>query len=493
MDALAVSGVVKSFAGVRALRGVDLSVRTGEVHALLGENGAGKSTLIKVLAGVHRPDAGTVEVGGQPLPEGFGPGEATAAGLRFVHQDLGLVDALPVFENIAFQTGFARRFGLIDDAGSVAAARTSLATLGADIDPRTPVGDLPQAEKTIVALARAMQGDARVIVLDEVTASLPTPDAARIHASVRTARDRGVGFVYVSHRMEEVFDLCDRLTVFADGGNVATAAVTGTDLDEVVRWIAGKAVARGRTRRTAAPGALRLAGRALAGDEIATPVSLAVRAGEIVGLTGIRGSGYDRLCRWLAGIDRPATGAVEIDGAPLGEASPAVARAAGCDTVLGDRAQVAFADLTLAENLFPDAPGGRGPSAEAARAAALLGRFGVRPAGDPGRAMAALSGGNQQKVLFARALDAGPRVLVLIDPTAGVDIGARAELHALVRAAADAGTAVLYGSSDFEEIAAVADRAVVVRPGGAAAEIAGPDLGWDRLFREAHAGAAHVH
>jgi ribose transport system ATP-binding protein len=493
---LRVRGVEKSFAGVRALSDVDLDVGPGEIHALLGENGAGKSTLIKVLAGVHRPDAGSIDVNGTRLPAGFGPRDVAAAGLRFVHQDLGLVDGMTVFENMAFQTGFSKRFGLIDDAATAATVGEQLARLGSTADPRALVGDLPQAEKAIVALARAMQGDARLIVLDEVTASLPSPDAARVHAAVRAASRRGVAFVYVSHRLEEIFALCERVTVFADGRNVAAARICDVDMDMLVRWIAGKSVARGRqgAARPAVTSAVRLSAVGLAGPGVDGVLSIDVRAGEIVGVTGSRGSGYERLCRWLAGIEKPARGEIRIDGSSVETGSPRRMRDAGCEVILGDRSEAAFPDLSVRENVFPSTLGGggaRGPRHEQTVAAAVLARFNVRPAGACETAMMGLSGGNQQKVIFARAMGGVPKVIVLIDPTAGVDIGARGELHALLRSAAQAGAAVVLGSSDFEEIAGTVDRALVMRADSEAVMLNGEELGWDRLFKEAH-GAAHI-
>jgi ribose transport system ATP-binding protein len=479
---MAVRGLTKSFACVRAVAGVDLDVREGEIHALLGENGAGKSTVIKILAGVVRPDAGEVRIGGRALPPGFGPEDAEAAGLRFVHQDLGLVDGLSVLENFAFLAGFERRFGLIDRAATAATVRRELAKLGAAAAPETLVGDLPQAERVVVALARVMRAGARVIVLDEVTASLPSPDAARLHEAIRAARAHGVAFIYVSHRLEEVFALCDRLTVLADGRNVASAEVAAVDPDTVVRWIAGRAVASGRAARAGAAGAVALAGTALEG------IDVAVRRGEILGITGIRGSGYERLCRWLGGIAAPAAGRIALDGRDLALGDPRAFRAAGCQIVLGDRAQGGFAELTVRENLFPDAIGGARLPQERAASADLLRRFGVRPADASEAPMQGLSGGNQQKVLFARTLARSPRVLVLIDPTAGVDIGARAELHRMLHEAADAGAAIVLGSSDFEEVAAVADRVLVVREGAAAAWLDRAEATWDRLFTEAHRG-----
>ena len=240
--ALLVRGARKAFGGVRALAGVDLEVRPAEIHALLGENGAGKSTLIKILAGVLAADAGTVQVDGRELSHNFTPRDAASAGLRFVHQDFGLIDTMSVLENIGFVAGFPTRRGFIDYHASAEQARRRLAELAPDISPMASVGDLPHAEKAIIALARAMEGNARVIVLDEPTAALPTPDAARLHHAVRAAQAKGVAFIYVSHRLEEVFSLCDRITVLRDGRTVVSADVADVHIGQVVQWVAGKLV-----------------------------------------------------------------------------------------------------------------------------------------------------------------------------------------------------------------------------------------------------------
>jgi ribose transport system ATP-binding protein len=492
---LSVRGATKAFGGAVALRGVDLEIAQGEIHALLGENGAGKSTLIKLLAAVHSPDGGSFEVDGRPLADGFGAADIAKAGIRFVHQDFGLVDTMSVMENMALVGGYERWNGLIDHGASSRRAAAQLARLGLSVDPSRLVGDLSVAERAILALARALEGDARLIVVDEVTAALPSPDVARVHEAIRAARKRGVAFVYVSHRLEEVFQLCDRLTVLRDGRNVATAEVGTVDMARVVEWIAGRSIALGRAAG-AGRGPVRLQARGLRGGVVEQPVSLAVAAGEILGVTGIIGSGYDAICAMIAGVDSAQSGDVEIDGSAVARGRPAASRAAGLEVVLGDRSRAAFAARSVRENLFADAIYRTGAvpdlGGERRRVQDLVGEFDVRPRDCADKAIQSLSGGNQQKVLFARALMSEPKVLVLVDPTAGVDVGARAELHELLRRAAVRGAAVLFGSSDFEEITAIADRVLVVRDGRISVEVSGQDVTWDRLFLEAHGGAAHM-
>ncbi len=491
---LSVHDVKKAFGGAVALRGVDLTVGEGEVHALLGENGAGKSTLIKVLAGVHSPDGGTFEVAGDhQLPNGFGPEDVARAGIRFVHQDFGLVDTLSVMENMALVGGFQHSYGMIDYRASRRRAAEQLAHLGLDIDPAKLVGSLSVAEKAILALARAMDGNARLVIVDEVTAALPSPDVARVHDAIRAAAKRGVAFLYVSHRLEEIFQLCDRLTVLRDGRNVASADTGSVDMAKVVEWIAGKSVNLGRaiTRSQGKP-CLKASG--IRGGLVEQPVDLAVAAGEILGITGIIGSGYDNICEMIAGIRRTEAGEVEIDGCIVTPGSTAASRAAGLEIVLGDRSRAAFAERSVRENLFADAVfrtrGIADLKGERLLTEELVSAFSVRPKGCSEKLIQSLSGGNQQKVLFARALAAESMVLVLVDPTAGVDVGARAELHDLLRSAAARGAAILFGSSDFEEIVAIAERVLVVRDGRVSSEVSGTDVTWDRLFMEAHGGSA---
>ena len=492
---LAIRGATKAFAGAVALRGADIEIGEGEIHALLGENGAGKSTLIKLLAAVHVPDSGEFVVAGVPLPQSYGPRDVYAAGVRFVHQDFGLIDTMSVAENMALVGGFVRRHGHIDHKASSDRAAEQIGRLGLTLDPRRLVGELSVAEKAIIALARAMAGNARLIVVDEVTAALPTPDVSRVHAAIRAASDRGVAFIYVSHRLEEVFQLCDRLTVLRDGCNVATAEVAAVDVDQVIAWIAGKSVRFGRSAPAAGRGAARLFVSEVGGRGLAEPIDMTIAGGEIVGVTGIIGSGYDCIGELVAGIEPSQGGRIAIDGREIVPGSTAAARVAGLEVVLGDRNKAAFAERTVRENLFADRLFRTGRLAnlrgERLRSQELIKDFDVRPEKCGEVLIQSLSGGNQQKVLFARALMSEPRVLVLIDPTAGVDVGARAELHKLLRKAARGGAAILFASSDFEELVAVADRVLIIREGRIHVEVKSEDITWDRLFMEAHGGGAH--
>jgi ribose transport system ATP-binding protein len=483
----------KSYGGAHALAGVDFALQRAEVHALLGGNGAGKSTLIKILAGVERADGGTIEVHGKPLPARHRPFDVFQAGVRFVHQDLALFDELSIAENVALETGYMRRHGLIDFRRTEEFVRQKLARMDSKLAPQTRVGSLSQAEKVIVAIARVLDDDARIIVLDEVTASLPSPEAARLRGALQAAQQRGVSFIYVTHRIEEIFGLCDQVTVLANGRRIATDRVEAIDRDIIITWIVGhdKNVSAARSVE-AAEGPERLVVRGASGGALREPVSFSVRPGEIVGLTGLIGSGYHELSMWLTGLSAPVTGSLSVDGAPVRFASRQDFENAGCQVVIGDRAAAAFADLAVRENLFPNRVLRSSNivlpnlAYERKTANALLSRHNVRPLGCADMPLRTLSGGNQQKLLFLRALERRPRLLVLVDPTAGVDVGGRQELYQMLHAQAANGVAVILASSDFDEVAAEAHRALVLGAGRLQATLSGAELTAGRLMIEAH-------
>jgi ribose transport system ATP-binding protein len=501
--ALSVRGLSKTFVGQRALVDVDLDVAPGEIRALVGENGCGKSTLIKILAGFHEPDAGAaVSVAGEPLALGQ-PGAGEAAGLRFVHQDLGLVAGLDGVDNLALGRGYrARRAGLIDWAGERRAAQAALRRLGYEIDLRTPVGRLTISERTAVAVARALRGSvggkpaqaqrdgdpgaATMLVLDEPTANLPAAEAARLFALVRSVRDSGVSVLFVSHHFDEVFALADTVTVLRDGRVVATRPVAGLTEPELVELVIGRPLelhedlglrsARADTVLSASG----LRGQVVAG------VDLDLHAGEVLGVAGITGSGREELAGMLFG-GLPRTGTVSVAGDVVPPRRPDRAIAAGMGLVPAERhANAAFLAASLRENVtLVDVrrnvvAGLLRHRRERSDVAHWLERLQVRPARSE-TAMAALSGGNQQKVVLARWLRQEPRVLVLDDPTQGVDVGAKAEIHGLIDEAAANGTAVLVLSSDHEELARLCHRVLVLRSGVVADELRPPALTAERL------------
>jgi ribose transport system ATP-binding protein len=488
--ALSVRGLSKTFAGQRALIDVDLDIKRGEIRALVGENGCGKSTLIKILAGFHEPDPGAVvTVAGAPLHVGRA-GTAGAAGLRFVHQDLGLVATLDTVDNLALGRGYTLgRDRLIRWKLEARAARAALAGLGYDIDVRAPVGTLSISERTAIAVARALahqRDDATLLVLDEPTANLPAAEAARLFALVRKVRDSGVAVLFVSHHFDEVFGLADTVSVLRDGRLVATRPVPGLAERDLVEMVIGHRLEPHEAGSAAAAGSeLVLRARGVSGA-VLRDLDLDVHAGEIVGIAGITGSGREEVAGMLFGAG-PRSGTVAVAGTDIPPCRPDLAISAGMGLVPAERhANAAFLTATVRENvtlvdLRRNAVAGflRG-GRERSDVDGWLGRLRVRPAHTE-FAMAALSGGNQQKVVLARWLRLGPRVLVLDDPTQGVDIGAKAEIHVLIQEAAARGMAVLVISSDHDELAALCHRAVVLRSGRAADALHPPALTPERL------------
>jgi len=484
---LEIRGLSKRFAGTRALADVDLSVHAGEVHALLGENGAGKSTLIKVLAGVHAADAGEIVWRGRAITE--------RPPISFIHQDLGLVDGMTAAENIALVAGYPRRGGLIDWRRAHAAAAEILARMGGGVAPDARVGRLPASGKSIVAIARALAVRSDLLVLDEPTAALPEADVARLLDVLRRLRAEGIGIIYVTHRLDEVFRVADRVTVLRDGRHVVTTPIGETTPDALVQAIIGRKLADLFAAPPPPVGDTALRVKNLSGSGVG-PVSFDVAEGEIVGLVGLRGAGHDTIGRMVFGDIPATTGTVTFAGAPLHARNPRGAIARRIGFVSSKRREESVApSLTVRENLFMNPTMlGTGtmrpiaPAAERSRAARVLRRLSVRPP-DTERPIMTLSGGNQQKVVLSRWMEAGTRLLVLEEPTLGVDVGSKSEIYALLRASLGGGGAVLLVSSDFEEVAGVCHRALVLDRGRLVAELSRAELSVARLTAAASSGA----
>ena len=489
--------IAKTFGATRALKGVSLDVRRGEIVALLGENGAGKSTLIKVLGGLFRPDRGQVLIDGVPYRHQVrGGGRSPVA---FIHQDLGLVEWMTVAENIGLAGGFAapgrrRRLG-IDWRGTGEQAREALALVGCSFDPDTRVASLSRTEKSLVAIARALMVDCDYLVLDEPTASLPADEVERLFAAVRRLKARGVGMIYVSHRLDEIFRIADRVAVMRDGLKVGEMAVADTTPSALVSLIVGRPDLELFRKAALKPGPVRASVVDLVTPAVG-PVSFEVRQGELLGLVGLRGAGQEEVGRALFGAV-PHRGRVLLDGVAPDLSSPIAAMRAGLGLMARDRAEESICPaLSIRENCFLN-PGaaGRGlfaplsPAREALLASALGARVGLRP-NDPALAIEGLSGGNQQKVVVGRWLATGRRLLVAEDPTAGVDIGAKADIYRLIALALDAGLAVVVVSTDFEEVAHICHRALVFNRGRILAELTGAALTTAGLITAASASEA---
>ncbi|GAA2620406.1 MULTISPECIES: sugar ABC transporter ATP-binding protein [Streptomyces] len=481
-------GLSKRFGGTLALDAVDLDIHRGSVLALLGPNGAGKSTLIKLLAGVHHADAGAVTVTGHPLGS-----HAATRNMSFIHQDLGLVPWMTVAENIALGAGYPRRHGLISWRRTRERCDEALQIVAGHLDADARIARLGPAERSLVAIARALATRAELIVLDEPTATLPAADCARLFGVLHTLRDRGHAILYVSHRLDEVYQVADTFAVLRDGRLVDRGPLAGHSPDRLVRAIVGHAPAA----RT--PGPPPAAGPpVLSLDRVRTvstgEVSLDLRAGEVLGMVGLTGAGHMELGRALAGALPVLGGRVLLDGRPYHPRTVHAALDSGVGFVAANRQEEGCAaDLTVRENFLANpraagAPAVRwiGPRRERAQATALIDRFSVHPR-DSEVPIATLSGGNQQKVMVGRSLRGRLRLLVLEEPTAGVDVGAKATIHRLLDDALASGLAVLLISTDFEEVADVCHRALVFVRGSVSTELSGAALTVTELTRTASA------
>ncbi|WP_106237900.1 sugar ABC transporter ATP-binding protein [Allonocardiopsis opalescens] len=467
------TGIEKSFLGVRVLHGVGLDLRAGEVHALVGENGAGKSTLMKVLAGVHRPDAGRIELDGAPVRFEH-PLQAQRAGVSTVFQEFNLLPERSVAENV-FLGREPRRRGLVDGRRMTADTEALLGELGIErLDPGARVRNLSVAEQQVVEIVKAVSRDARIISMDEPTAALAGAEVELLYRLVRRLRERGVAVLYVSHRLKEIFELGDRITVLKDGRLVDTADVAASTPDELVRKMVGRPMSAFFPDRAAgaAPGPVRLRVEG-GGNEQLDGIDLELRGGEIVGLAGLQGSGRTELAQALFGIGRFTRGRMWVDGRPVLPRSPRQAVRAGLALVSEDRKAegLALNQPVLANaRMVLDAvlPGSAGRRAR--RVPEILSSLELVARGLD-QEVRFLSGGNQQKVVMAKWLATEPAVMVLDEPTRGVDVGARQALYTRVRELADAGVAVLLISSELSEVLGMADRILVLYDGRIAGEL----------------------
>jgi len=472
-------GLGKDFPGVRALREVDLALARGEILGLIGENGAGKSTLLKILAGIHAPDAGELRVDGRPVTFS-GPRAAADAGVALIHQELCLATNLDAAGNVYLGREPAR-LGRIDRAAMRRGADRLLRSIGAGFGPDAATAELSVGQQQLIEIAKALAIEARVVIMDEPTSSL-------------TARE--VGVVYVSHRLGEVRELADRVVVLRDGRNAGELAGAGIEHDAMVRLMVGRDLeARARRARAVvpAPGARGLEVRGLVtAAHPAQRVDLAVEPGEIVGLAGLVGAGRTELLRAIFGVERPLAGEVRVAGRRV-RCDPRSAISAGLALVPEDRKGLGlFLDWGVVENVslaVLERLGARGRlerAAEAELAGELAARLRLKAA--PGQAVGLLSGGNQQKVVLGKWLASAPRVLLLDEPTRGIDVGARAEIYQTLEELAAAGVAILFVSSEMEEVLTLADRVLVLHEGRLAGSLERGELGEEAVMDLATGG-----
>jgi rhamnose transport system ATP-binding protein len=458
---------------------VSIDLRSGEIHALVGENGAGKSTLVKILAGVHQPDSGTILLNGAPTLI-HGPAHSRALGIAVVHQEPRLFPDLTVAENVFIGHAPSGLLGSIDWRAMRKAAQALFAELDVQFDVGAPVRGLSMADQQLIEIAKALSVDAAALILDEPTASLSSHEVERLFTIVRRLRDRGVAILFVSHRLDEVFALCDRATVFRDGRLVVTANVSELSTADLIRHMVGRTVSLfPKVDNPIGEVLLEVSGLTRVG--VFREVGFSVRAGEIVGLAGLVGAGRSEVARVLFGIDRRDSGEVRLGGKLVDFAAPSDAMSEGIAYLPEDRHQEGLVlDFTIAQNvtlpilprLFPRLL--VSGATERRVAVEHTEQFNVRMTGVD-QEVGALSGGNQQKVVLAKWLASGPRVLILDEPTRGIDIGAKVEVHRLISELAAKGLAIILISSDLPEVLAMSDRIIVLHEGRVTAEIARDD------------------
>lgn len=495
---LTLSHIVKRFGGNIAVNDVSLQVMPGEVLALLGENGAGKSTLIKVLAGVYPRDGGDINFQGSSIASAAAIKSDSRQPIAFIHQDLGLIEWMTVAENMALVMGFPRRFGLIDWRAIRRRALAALQEVGIALDPDARVFELSRTEKSLLAIARAVAVNAQLLVLDEPTASLPANDVRHLFEVINRLRAKKVGMIYVTHRLDEVIEIANRVCVMRDGRYVAGGNTADYSLRDLVQMIVGEAMADDQREPLPQqqPPVLQL-NNVTVGD--IGPVSFSLQPGEMLALAGLRGAGQEEIGRLLFGLRERDGGEIQFRDRPYTASNPQQAMTSGVSLVAGDRTGESLVmSMSVRENLFinPCASGHRPLSGYSRRAEVgaswqKIQLFDVRPK-DVNIDISALSGGNQQKVVMARWMHLGAPLLILEDPTAGVDVGARAEIYHLLNKSLADGVAVLVISNDFEEIAHICNRALVFNRGKVVGELRNQQVSFANLLELASASTAQA-
>ncbi|MCD8139095.1 MAG: sugar ABC transporter ATP-binding protein [Planctomycetaceae bacterium] len=473
---LEVTGVSKSFPGVQALKDVHLQLKPGEVHALLGENGAGKSTLIKIIGGIHRPDTGEIRINGQQVVMDS-VSTAKVNGVSIIHQEIVLVPHLSIAENIFLGSEIRSGLGLRNKAEMDRRATQMATELGLDLDVRTPVSELTLAQRQMVEIIKAVSFDARVIIMDEPTSSLTEREVDHLFKTITSLRTKGVGIVYISHRLSELFTICDRVTVMRDGTYVGTKVIKGTNLDELIAMMVGREMKEYYTRSIREPGETVLEVRNLCRKGVFTNVNFSIKKGEIVGFSGLAGSGRSEIFQSIFGVDPISSGEIFLNGKAAVITGPQDAINKGISLVPEDRKKQGLVlshsvefNLTLTvlreftRSVFVNKQKKNSIVQEYSQ------RLRIKTSGLGQRAMD-LSGGNQQKVVIAKWLAPNRSLLILDEPTRGVDVGAKAEIYEIMDALASHGMAIVMISSELPEIINMSDRVVVVHNGEIAKEL----------------------
>ena len=488
------TGISKSFNGNTVLNNVEFSVEKGEIHALMGENGAGKSTLMKILTGIYTRDTGEVKVKGK-LVDFKNPKEAERAGIAVIHQELNILPDLTVAENLFL--GNEKTFGksgILKTREMNKEAKMILAELGLDIDVKTIARELSVGKQQIIEIAKAMSSNAEVIVMDEPTAALTEREIVSLFETIRALQSNGVSFVYISHRMEEIFSLCDRITILRDGNYVGVKEIKKTSFDEIVQMMVGRELGERFPERNATIGDVKLAANGLTRNGYFEDISFELRKGEVLGIAGLMGAGRTEVAQSLFGYKKLHKGEVLLDGKPVKISNPLQAKKLGFGYVTEDRkSEGLIVDFSVRDNLSLtnfDKVSTKGiikANEEKELYETMVKRLGVRTSG-PNQAAKSLSGGNQQKVVIAKWLGIEPNVLILDEPTRGVDVGAKKEIYSIINELAEKGVAILMISSELPEIIGMTDRVLVMHEGTLTAELQKTEMTQERIMHYATGG-----
>jgi len=488
------TGISKSFDGNTVLNNVEFSVKKGEIHALMGENGAGKSTLMKILTGIYARDTGEVKVRGK-LVDFKNPKEAEHAGIAVIHQELNILPDLTVAENLFL--GNEKTFGksgILKTKEMNKKAKLILGELGLNVDVKTVARELSVGKQQIIEIAKAMSSNAEVIVMDEPTAALTEREIVSLFETIRSLQLNGVSFVYISHRMEEIFALCDRITILRDGNYVGVKEIKETSFDEIVQMMVGRELGERFPERNATIGEVKLTASGLTRNGHFEDISFELRKGEVLGIAGLMGAGRTEVAQSLFGYKKLQKGTISLNGKPVKISSPLQAKKLGFGYVTEDRKlEGLIVDFSVKDNLSltnfnkVSSNGIIKANEEKALYETMVKRLGVRTSG-PNQAAKSLSGGNQQKIVIAKWLGIEPNVLILDEPTRGVDVGAKKEIYSIINELAEKGVAILMISSELPEIIGMADRVLVMHEGTLTAELQKDEMTQERIMHYATGG-----
>ncbi|MCP2033883.1 ribose transport system ATP-binding protein [Planomicrobium sp. HSC-17F08] len=488
------TNISKSFSGNQVLKDVQFSLEKGEIHALMGENGAGKSTMMKILTGIYSRDSGTIEVKGKEV-EFTSPKQAEEAGIAVIHQELNILPHLSITDNLFLgkEETFGRS-GILKTKAMREKTRQALAELGLNVDPSQPASTLSVGQQQIVEIAKALSANAEVIVMDEPTAALTDREIDTLFETVRGLQSKGVSFIYISHRMEEIFALCDRITILRDGQYVGDRNIKETSFEEIVQMMVGRELGERFPERNAQIGDVKLAVKGLSRKDCFEDVSFEIRKGEVLSIAGLMGAGRTEVAQSLFGYKKADSGTVVLDGREVKIDKPKTAKELGIGYVTEDRkSEGLIVDFTVEENVSMtnfssiSKNGLISKDKERSLYEGMVKRLGIRTSG-PTQTAKSLSGGNQQKVVIAKWLGIEPELLILDEPTRGVDVGAKKEIYSIINELAERGVAILMISSELPEVIGMADRVVVMHEGKVTADLPKQEMTQERIMHFATGG-----